>query len=356
MFVNLTKKQEKMLMKNKNVRVKPEQLSENMMGTELFLDGKEKSKFRAALKNNRGMIIKSSMVQGDMSGMGFNKVMKNVQKSIKKEYNKNVKPELKSAYKETKSAVKGTLKDIFGDIKETARASAKMKVQKEKAKATKKLMENNFIDEEKAESLLRQVGIPSDLADDLITKSNMKLRDSSLRQLNNLETNLINTLDRVGAVKGEDYEIEDMNDEEIVGMGMRPKKRGVHRVVYVKGGSAKSFFKKIGKTIGKVLQNKQVGKIVKDLGVKGLSVLGSLAGIPPSVTQTLSKPLVDMAVNETGDALAGLGVLTQKKTVLGLNKTTRGGAMYHDLRRGGAMFASRGGSNLGTVHTGKYFI
>ena len=374
MYVNLTKKQMNSLVKGKNVRVSASQLGET--GSELLLDNMGKRKWRASVKHNKGMTIRPDMMLS-LQGSGFNKVMSDVKKSIKKTYKQDIQPELRGAYKSTKKEVKGALKDIFSDIKSTAKESAKRKVKEKQEELVQDLMDNNFINEEKAERLLEKLGMPSDLADDLITKSNIKLRETSLRQLNNLENSLVDTLDRVGAVKGDDYEIETMDNEQIQGMGLKPKKGKKHyRVVYIKGGNVKKFFKKIGRVASNIIKNPAVNKVLKQLATTGVSTLGSMVGVPPSITASLSKPLVDMAIDqgtkELDKATSGSGLLTRGQTeVRGVSKmgmgmgkkcSCHGGAMYIP---GGAMYAPGytprpvgvGGRGLvGPQQGGKYYI
>jgi hypothetical protein len=112
-------------------------------------------------------------------------------------------------------------------------------------------------------------------------------------------------------------------------------KRGRHRVVYLKGQGAKSFFKKVGRSIGKIISNPAVKKVVKQLATSGVASLGAAVGLPPSVTAALSKPLTDLAVDEGSKALSGLG----------MRRGMRGGAMYMSgMRnrgmRGGALYMS----------------
>jgi len=346
MYVNLTKLQQNKLRKGHNVRVKSSQLGDS--GEELFLDNMEKRKYRAAVKHDKGMTIKPSMLEM-LEGGSLKKVLDKVKKNVKSTYNKDVKPELQSFAKSTKAELKSVAKDIMKDLKATAKESTRRKVNTTKERATKKLMENNIIDEERAEKVLQKLGVPKDLAEDLVTKSNIKLRDTSMRTLDKLQEGVENALSDMELEKGIDYDIEDMASDELEGMGLKGVKRGRHRVVYLKGQGAKSFFKKVGHSIGKIISNPAVKKVVKQLATSGISSLGAMVGLPPSVTGALSKPLTDLAIDEGSKALSGLGVRRR-------GRPTKGGAMYMSgMRnrgmRGGAMYMSGKGESDNIVFT-----
>jgi hypothetical protein len=357
MYVNLTKQQQNKLRKGHNVRVKSSQLGDS--GEELFLDNMEKRKYRAAVKHDKGMTIKPSMLEM-LEGGSLKKVLDKVKKNVKSTYNKDVKPELQSFAKSTKAELKSVAKDIMKDLKSTAKEATRRKVNTTKERAAKKLMENNIIDEERAEKVLQKLGVPKDLAEDLVTKSNIKLRDTSMRTLDKLQEGVENALSDMELEKGVDYDIEDMASDELEGMGLKGVKRGRHRVVYLKGQGAKDFFRKVGRSIGKIISNPAVKKVVKQLATSGISSLGAMVGLPPSVTGALSKPLTDLAIDEGSKALSGLGVRrrgrpTQSKGHAGLS-STKGGAMYMSgMRnrgmRGGALYMSGKGDSDNIVFT-----
>lgn len=347
MFVKLTKQQQNKLRKGHNVRVSSSQLGET--GEELFLDNMGKRKYRASVKHSRGMTIKPEMVQLELEGGSLKKVMDKVKRNVKSTYNKDVKPELQSFAKSTKAELKSVAKDIMKDLKSTAKEATRRKVNTTKERAAKKLMENNIINEEKAEKVLQSLGVPINISQDFVTSTNIRLRDSSMRTLDALQENVENVLSDVQMERGVDYDIEDMASDELEGMGLKGMKRGRHRVVYLKGQGAKDFFRKVGRSIGKIISNPAVKKVVKQLATTGVAALGSAVGLPPSVSAALSKPLTDLAVDEGSKALSGLGVRRRGRP------STKGGAMYMSgMRRGvrgGAMYMSGKGESDNIVFT-----
>lgn len=329
MSVNLTKKQKNALSKGKNVRVKHSQLMENGEH-ELKLSQEDMKRHRHALKHQKGMTIKPHHILGGASS--FKSVMKGVKRGAK-QLGREL---LKHNRKYVDKGLKG-LREVG---------------------------------EKQLEDILTPV-IGKDLAQDIVTENSSFLSKKASRQLDKLQSEVDAVLQHpeVGLVKNRDYAY--LNPYNIAVAEELPvatahaievmKGQGVKRVVYLKGGSVKSFFRKAGKVLGSVVKSPAVKKILGDLAKQGVSALAtSVTGNPMigeavgNATAGLTQQGVDALANTTGDAMAG-GALSGLRPSAGIRrgrgrprKSVDGGAMYMSgmRNRGGAMFMSGKGSNV----------
>lgn len=341
--VDLSRKQLNALHKGKTIILKPNQMDTGNHA--LLLNDAELRRYRNAVRNNKGMKI----TVNNLDGSGFKDVMKGLKKGVSKAM-KVAKPIVKDVGRELLKANRSTID-----------------------KAMKKQRE---ITERGAEDLLMNMGVPKELAQDLVTDTSMVLSKRASKQLDKLEGKVDAVLQdpEMGMVKGRDYAYlnpynvnpDGLNVPTAVATAIEEMKgSGVRRVVYLKGKGVPKFLKKVGNVLGKVVKSKPVKKILTDLAKQGVASLATSVTGNPAVGQmvgTVTGNLVEQGVNEatdvTGDAL-GAGVLTRPKTEMrGVSKM--GGALY--VPRGGALFVPQsqgrktGRGLVGPQQGGIYYI
>ena len=295
MSVNLTKKQHNALMKGKNIRVKHSQMGDSD-GMSLTLDGAGMKKYNSSMRNSKGMTITPDHIKGG----SFKSVMKKVLKKSK---------------------------PLAMDLLKTNR--------KYVDKGLKKVRERG--EKEIEDILIGALGDKNkELIQDLVTSNSALLSKKASRQLDKLQGDVDTSMSEMGLVKNRDYAYLNPFDVDPEGLNLPVavaeaipmlKGEGVNRAIYLKGGSAKSFFKKVGKTLGKVVMSKPVKKILSQLAQQGVSAMvTSMTGSPVAgeMAKNLTGSLVDKGVDKladkTGESMGGAMYMSGMKN--------RGGAMY----------------------------
>jgi len=361
MSVNLTKRQYNRLMNGHSVRVRPIENGDHS----LLLNKSEQAKLRRAMNHGKSITISKHHLEG----AGFKSVMKKVGKSIQKQANQAIQMAKPHAKNFAKKELQPIAEDIWDNsIKPTLQEEGKRRIRRGRANL-EEAVRTHTIKEKTAEKLLTNMGMSKDLAKDLITSSNIKLSNKASEALDRIQNQLEDKLDNMGMSKGIDYDIIEHNYptaveeaevlgeylpedvEPITGSGM---KRKHHRVVVLKGQGAKSFFKKIGRSIAKVVASKPVKNVLKNLASQGVSTLTTMATGSPvagELVGNMTKGLTDQAVDAGTSELAGLGMRKAKM---------RGGALY--VPGGGALYVPTGrGINLPVVgklsqHDKRYYL
>ena len=332
--VNLTKKQYNKLMKGEKVRLKNEQIGKG--NYKIQLDNNEFSRLKRNMKQGKGFQID----HGNLSGSGIKDVFKSVKKGVKKAV----------------KVAQPILKDVYRELKPIAK-----EVGKEALKQNRKYVDLGLKNvRERSEKQIEDILTPyigKELAQDITTENSAYLSKKASQQLDKLEGRVDQVMrhPEINMVKGRDYDVlkpYNVNEEglnlpvavateiqNIKGSGLKNR-----RVIYLKGEGAKSFFRKLGRTFGRIIKSKPVKKIFSELAKTGVSALTtSLTGSPIAgeMAKNLTGNLVESGVNTladtTGEAMGG-GLLTTKKTML----KNSGGALY--VPSGGALYVptSRG--------------
>jgi hypothetical protein len=376
--VDLTRKQLNALSKNKQVRLKHEQLGcgECMLN----LDNKKMGKARRAMMSGKGLQISNAdLMTNDLSGEGLKDILKSVKKGVKKTI-KLASPVAKDVYKFTKKEVLPVLKPIAKDVGREVLKENRALVDK----GLKSVRERG--EQEIEDVLINAFGKQNkELIQDLVTTGSASLSKKASKELDRLEGKVDTVLQtEVGLQKGRDYAYlnpynvspEGLNELPVAVAQAIPmmKGEGVHRAVYLKGGSAKKFFKKLGKSVGKIVKSPAVKKILTELGKQAVSAMivsstgnPMLAEAGKNLTGNLVESAVNEGANQAGNAL-GAGMLVGNKTVL-----KKGAGLYPPMGRGvggalyppGIMYKGRGrprgrglnGSNTVTKQQGgEYYI
>jgi len=376
--VDLTRRQMNKLKKGENVRLKPEQLGCGL--NMLNLDNKKMTKMRRAMTHGKGLQISPNELYS-VDGEGLKDVLKSVKKVAKKTI-KIAKPIAKDVYKFTK-------KEVLPALKPIAKSLGREMVKTNREFIDKGLKGIRERGEQEIEDILTPY-IGKELAQDIVTTNSAVLSKKASDELDKLEKGVdkVMTHPEIGMQKGRDYAYlnpynvspEGLNELPVAVAQAIPvaKGEGVHRMVYIKnikGGSAKKFFKKVGRFFGKVVKSPQVKQILGNLVKQGVaSMVTSMSGNPmlgqavADSTASLQQAGVDALANTTGKAM-GAGMLVSNKTVL----KNSGGALFPPMGKGvggalyppGPMYKGRGrprgrGLNSSDVMTkqqgGKYYV
>jgi len=316
------------------------------------LDKPHGRRLRRAMRTNKGFRLQptQTMVQEMVQGEGFKDVMRKVNKGVKKAitFTKNevtpfVKKEVVPYAKELLApAIKANRKQIDSAMKGVRERSEK----------------------QIEDVLIKKLGKQNkELIQDLVTENSAKLSKKASNQLDKLEGKVDAVLQNpeMGLQKGKDYDYVNIKEVPEDKMNSYPlpvaeaipimKGEGIHRAVYLKGSGAKKFFKKIGKTLGKVVKSKPVKRILGELAKQGVSALAtSVTGNPVAgqmvgqATGSLVDKGIDELANTTGDAMGGSILTARGKTIV-------------KAGRGGALFVPQGrGLNVSKLQGGKYLL
>jgi hypothetical protein len=348
--ISLTKAQKRKLLKGHSVNLKHSQLMNGNVN--VSLDKEHGRRLRRAMRTNKGFRLQpnQNMVQQMIEGEGFKDVMKKVNKGIKK------------AVSYTKKEIVPVVKnDVIPYAKEILKPAIKNAVKENRPAIDKALKRRREITEQKAEDLLMNLGVPKDLAQDLVTENSMKLSKKASKQLDKLEGKVDEVMAQdLGMVKGRDYAYLNPYDVDPDGLNLpvavaeaipTMKGEGVYRAVYLKGKGVPKFLKKIGKVLGKVVKSKPVKKILTQLAQQGVANVVSGITQSPAVGQMVGQAtsgLVEKGVGEladtSGEAIGGAVLTMSGKTVM---KKGKGGALYIPQGRG---------MNISKLQGGKYLL
>jgi hypothetical protein len=325
--LNLTVVQKRKLLNGHTVQLVNSQIGK---GAEIMVDMKTFKRLMRAEKAGKGVRITASPeMMMSIEGAGFKSVMRNVGKTLKKG--------VKSAVRETKNvfneSVKPVLKEHALQMVAESRPKLDKAIQRQRVK-TERAIED---------TLINALGDDyKELVQDVVTGTSANLSKRANDQLDNLQVEVEDTIQGMGMVKNKHYTVHG---------GM----------IVLKGGSAKSFFRKLWKGAKNVITSKPVRSILNTLAKTGASALGTMATGNPLTGEMLGSlvtPAITGGLDDAMDAIKGSGRRRQKKKLLitggtltsdktTLRKPVKGGALYVPTRSGGGLVSKQ---------AGKYYI